>query len=329
MPVISADIFQLGAVKLVAGAVPSNPALQLARVTGESIVFTPSTTISAELDPSGQVKDSILTGAASTGSIDGELSRHPLFDLFLEAVMRSTFGAATPQEGDGVLPTPGFSTPTANELLVGSTLPLFMLEKRFRDAAGTGYLYHRFDKTAITTLSLSVSANEPITYSFGVSGGVMTLGTAILTGETYVSAGSRPVFTAPEVTELLIDGVPYCFSSFTIDLNANVRGIDCIGTLGFREQVLGRFEASISGTAYFQSNDILQDLIDQTRFSVTTTLTDGVGNSYKFDFPVCKFTAVPVNASGTNTDVVANLSITPIYTPEWNYTVKVTRVQAA
>lgn len=329
MPVISADIFRLALVKLTGSplAVPATPPFKLARVTGESLTFVPQTTVSNELDPSGQVKDSILTGATSSGSVDFELTRHDAFLEYLEGVFRNTFG--TGQKGDGATPTPTFSAVTANELIPGQVLMEWLIEKRFTDPTGA-FLYHRFNKCAFESLSLQVSSNEPITGSVNVNGTTLDLDNAIITGATYADAGNNPVFTAPEVTMISVAAVPYtmCFNSLSLDFNSNIRAIDCIGTLGTKEHALGRFEATISGTAYFQSNDLLQALVDQDKFAVQVTLTDQLGNAYTFDYPVCKLTAVPVNASGTNQDVVANVTIQAIYDSSWGYTCKVTRVLA-
>jgi hypothetical protein len=277
------------------------------------------------LDPSGQVKDSILTGATTSGNIEFELTRHPFFITGLESVFRNTFGVGT--KGDGIDP-PTFGAVTADELVVGSVLKLFAIEKRFTDTSTSTNYYHMIRLCAFDTLSISIAPNQPITGSFGISGGPMALPVAEETGATYPSAGSYPVFTAPEVTMISLGAVPQtlCFNSLTLDFASNVRGIECIGTLGFREQTLGRFEASLTGAAYFVSNDILEALIDQDKFAVQVTMEDQDGNEYTFDYPVCKMTAGAVNAAGTGQDVIANVTIQALYDPNWGYTCKVTRV---
>lgn len=330
MSVISADIFRLSAVKMTGTppVVPATPAMVVARITGESLNFQPSTTQSNELDPSGQLRDSILTGATTTGSVDMELTKHPFFENWLQSVFRNLW--ATGLQGDGTAPY----TPVAvgaNELIVGSLLDLYYIEKRFTssDAVPLNY-YHRVSLSAIDSLSISVAPNAPITASFGVSAGPLALSETALVGATFADPGTNPVFTAPEVVGIEIGAVPMtlCFSSLNLNFNSNVRGIECIGTLGFREQALGRFEATLEGSAYFVSNDLLQDLIDQSVFPVTVTLADSLGNQYEFFYPRCKMTAGSANASGTGQDVVANVSIQALYDPLWNFTARVTRVLA-
>lgn len=331
MSVISSDVFQLGVVKLTGGpppVIPATPAFILARLSGESINFQPTTSISPELDASGQVRDSILTGARSTGSVELPLSRHPYFDDALAAVLRSAWGTGT--KGDGSGPPPVTSAVTADELIVGNTLSLYCVEKRFSNPAG-GFIYHRFNDSAVASMSLSISPGKEIGVSVAYSGGTMDPVEAMIAGSTYPDPGTRPLFTAPEVSEVTIAGVTnaLCFSDLGMEFNSNVRGIECIGTLGFKEQVLGRFEATIRGSAYFASNDLLDYLINQAVFPVTLTLEDPTANKYTFFYPRCRMTAGGANAGGTNQDVVSSIAMQALYDPTYLYTVKVTRVRVA
>lgn len=328
MTVISSDVFQLGAVKLVAGAVPATPTLKLARLSAESINFQPTTATSAELDASGQARDSVLTGARSTGAVELPVSRHDFFEDMLASVMRSAWGTGT--KGDGSGPPPVTSAVGANELIVGSTMDLYMLEKRWPNPAG-GYLYHRFNSSAVASMSVNITPGREISSSVQFSGGVMDLATAAIAGVTYPDPGVKPVFTAPEVSEITIAGSTnaLCFSDLTMELNSNVRGIECIGTLGFKEQVLGRFEATLRGSVYFVSNDLLTYLVNQTSFPATVKMEDSLGNAYEFFFPRCKMTTGGANASGTGQDTVSNVTIQALYDPTYLTTVLVTRTLVA
>lgn len=329
MTVISSDVFQLGAVKLVAGAVPATPTLKLARLSAESINFQPTTATSAELDASGQARDSVLTGARSTGAVELPVSRHDFFEDMLASVMRSGWGVGT--RGDGSGPPPAVTPAVgADELIVGSTLDLYMLEKRWPNPLG-GYLYHRFNSSAVASMSMNITPGREISASVQYSGGVMDLSAAVIGGATYPDPGVKPVFTAPEVSEITVAGVTntLCFSDLTMELNSNVRGIECIGTLGFKEQVLGRFEATLRGTVYFVSNDLLTYLVNQTTFPATVKMEDALGNAYEFFFPRCKMTTGGANASGTGQDTVSNVTIQALYDPSYLTTVMVTRTHVA
>jgi hypothetical protein len=282
----------------------------LARLSSESLNFQPTTIVSPELDPSGQVRDSILTGARTTGSIELPVSRHAYFDDALAAVMRGAW--------------------STNVLDVGSTMALYTLEKRFVNPAG-GYIYHRINDAAASSMSISISPGREITASVAYSGGTMDFVEAAISGATYPDPGTRPLFASPEVSEITIAGSTnaLCFSDLAMEFNSNVRGIECIGTLGFKEQVLGRFEATIRGTAYFVSNDLLDYLVNQNVFAATVTIDDTEGNKYEFDFPRCRMTSGSAVAGGTNQDVVSNISIQALYDPVTSTTVRITRTQVA
>jgi Phage tail tube protein len=217
-----------------------------------------------------------------------------------------------------------------NVLKVGTTLALYCLEKRFVNPAG-GYIYHRINDAAVASASISISPGREITASVAYSGGTMDFVEAIIAGATYPDPGTRPLFASPEVSEITIAGATnaLCFSDLAMEFNSNVRGIECIGTLGFKEQVIGRFEATIRGTAYFVSNDLLDYLVNQNVFAATITLDDPEGNKYEFEFPRCRMTSGGAVAGGTNQDVVSNIAIQALYDPVTQTTVTITRTQVA
>lgn len=311
MTVISSDVFQLGAIRNTGTppVTPATPAYMLARLSSESLNFQPTTIVSPELDPSGQVRDSILTGARTTGAVELPVSRHPYFDDALAAALRSDWAT--------------------NVLKVGSVMHLYTLEKRFVNPAG-GYLYHRINDAAVSNMSISIAPGREVSASVNYSGGTMEFVESMIAGSTYPDPGTRPLFASPEVSEITVAGFTnaLCFSDLAMEFNSNVRGIECIGTLGFKEQVLGRFEATLRGTAYLASNDLLDYLVNQNVFAATVAIDDSQGNKYEFAFPRCRMTSGSALASGTNQDVVNNMSIQAMYDPATATTVTITRTQA-
>lgn len=302
---------------------PVPPVFQLARVTSENIALAPQVRASNELDPSGQVRDSILTGATTTGDVNFEVSHNPWLEEMFSAVMRNDWGVGN-YDGVALLP---------DQLIVGQLLKFYAVEKRFA-LPGDVFTYHRFHHDAIAQMAITIAPGNPITGSLNVSGGPMDdPADAEIAGATYDSAGSEPVMTAPLVTELTIDAGTVsarCLSEFKIDLNSNVRGIQCIGSLGEREKVLGRFEATLSGNVYFASDDLLQHLLDQDTFPVTVKVTDSEGEFYSLTFPKCKVTAAPVTAGGgTNSDVVVALAMSALFDEAKGSTLLLERSSAA
>jgi len=314
MPTVPADLLQLAFGKE-AGTpptLPATPVLLLARVTSENIALTPQVQNSAELDPSGQVRDSILTGASTTGDVNFEVSNNPWLEEMLAAVLRNDWGVGM---YNAIAVTP-------DELVPAGLLNFYTVEKRWTMPGGPPAIhdYHRFRNCAVAQMAITIAPGAPINGSLTVSGGMMDEvlpDPNPIAGATYTSGGDEPVMTAPLVTELTIDAGTVsarCLSEFVINMNSNVRGIQCIGTLGEREKVLGRLEINMTGTVYFASDDLLVHLLEQDTFPVSVTITDSEGASYEFEFPRCKVTAAPVTAGGgTNSDVTVALAMTALF----------------
>ncbi len=308
---VSADTVRLAIVKETGNPpnTPVSPAFIVARMTSESVAFTPETALSAELDPSGQVRDSILVGGASAGDVSFEVSDHAAFEEYLSAV----FGN-------------GWST---NTLTPATNLFLYTIEKTFQGVPAAGSKsYHRFLHSAFSSLTLNITPGAPINGTASISGGVLDLDTAILVGATYPDPGSAPVLVPSDVI-IAMDAwaATSCFGTLTMTFNDNVRGIQCIGTLGTKEQVRGRFECAITADVYYSNDEPLQALIDQSEFPVTVTMDDAAGvDKYAFYFPRCKMTAAPVVAGGTGQDVIASLAMNALYDSVLGYTCRVIRI---
>ena len=306
----SADSVRLAIVREtgVPPVTPATPVFIVTRMTGESLAFTPETTLSAELDPSGQVRDSILTGGASAGDVQFEVSNHAAFEEYLAAVFGNEWAL--------------------NVLVPDTNLFLYTVEKTFQDIPAAGSdSYHRFGHSAFANLSVAITPGAPITGAATISGGEMTLATAIIAGATYPDPGTEAVLVPSDVT-IAMDAwaATSCFGTLTMTFNDNVRGIQCIGTLGTKEQVRGRFEVAISAEVYYSNDAPIQALLDQDEFPVTVTIDDAAGvPAYTFEFPRCKLTAAPVVAGGTNTDVIAGLEMNALYDSVLGYTCQVTR----
>jgi hypothetical protein len=287
---------------------PATPIFTVARLTGEAVAFTPTVTTSAEFDASGNIRDSILTGGESTGDLSLEISDHAAFEEYLEAVLGASFVADVLKNGPGQ--------------------KFYLLEKMFPDIPTAGAdSYHRFDKTSFSTLTISIAPGTPITGSVGTMGGPMALDTAIITGATYPDPGTDPVLVPQDVV-VSVGGVAAtsCFGSIEMSFDTNSRAIQCIGTLGTKETVRGRLNATISATLYYASDAPQQALIDQSEFPISVQLNDAAGAlEYLFEFPRCKMTAAPANAAGTDTDVTVALEAQALYDATAACTVIVTR----
>lgn len=329
MSTTSSDLSRLAFGRLnSADNLPGNPEMLVARFTSEGLQFQPNTVTSPEIDPSGQVRDSILTGASSTGNVEFPLVRSDWFHEMLSAAFRSDWGV-------GVLGYPDPSNPgrflqrnlADNELIPGKLVKLYDVEKRFETPDQPSY--QRYRQAGVNSLNLSVSPNQILTGSVSLIAGDIVLDDPIA-GASYPDPGEYTPLTAPNVTQVSVGAMTAsaCFSSLSMMFGSNMRAIDCIGSYSAREKAIGRFEPTIEGTTYFVSNDIIRALKEQDAFPVEIELGDGDGNRYNFFYPRCKFTNATSANPGTNQDVMQPVSIRALYSPQYQFSCKVTRTLA-
>lgn len=295
----SADLVQVAIVPEVTyGTTPANPVFQKVRITGEGIAFAPTTTKSGEMNPFRQVTDSILTGGQVSGDLDFELAHELWFEELLEGALCNDWNSDT--------------------LKIGLSLKSYTIEKKIPVPGGTTQ-YHRFTGCCVNQFSIDIKPNAPITGKFSFVGKAPAIDTAIISGATYTEPALTAVMTAPRVVGIEIGGVSAiskCFNNLTFTLNNNNRAIECIGTLGPRETVLGRAEIQTQFSVLFNDSDLLSLLIDQTETSLEfrTEDTENAGGSptnhnyYIWTLPRVKLTANPIVAGGTNQDVVNNVT---------------------
>jgi hypothetical protein len=177
------------------------------------------------------------------------------------------------------------------------------------------FFYQRFKGVTYSSMTLDVAPNQPVTGSFGLIGGTPELDVVPIAGATYVAAGNNPVFTAPDVSKLQLGTLTagtHCFTSLTISIDSQNRGIACLGTQGEREVVAGTLRVEVNGSVYFSDQDILEKLLDDQKIGDgTIALTDGSGNYYRFDFYGLKPTAAQVSAGGQGQDLIVPITLQP------------------
>lgn len=303
----SADLVQIAIVpETVYGTTPSTPPFKIIRTTGEGLAFVPTTTISNEMNPRRQVTDSILTGGQSTGDINFELAYEEWFEDLMESAMAAEWSAGA----------------EVDSLKIGLLLKSFTIEKKIPVPGGTTQ-YHRFTGCVVNSFTLNIRPNQPITATFSMIGKAVEVSEAEISGATYEDPVLNPVMVAPRVVDIEVGGVAAvnkCFNNLQLTLNNNNRVIECIGTLGPRETVLGRAEVSAQFAVLFNDSDLLQVLIDQSETSLKFSMVDTAGsgspnpeNKYIVNLPRVKFTANPVVAGGTNQDVVHAVTAQALY----------------
>lgn len=292
------------------GVIPANPAFLELPIVSESLATNANTTTSNTLNPDRQLVDSILTGLDVSGNLEIEVARTPALDAMFESALSEAWDKIT--------------VPGDWELSVGSTMKSFTVMKRWPDPAGTvgvDYLYHIYTGCVVNSMTMTMSAGSEVTGSIAMVGkeADADTSTTLPVGATLTSPSKFNVLRAPEVQNILLDNVANtlataigssCVTDITLTLNANVRGVQCLGTLGNKESVLGRFESTAAITIFFNSNDVMEEFLAQGIVDVAFEIGDTAGDDhYAFLIPRGKISANTVVAGGTGTDVVNSLTV--------------------
>jgi hypothetical protein len=293
---VLADLFRLAFVReTTPGVTPATPAYLVARITSEGLNYNPTTQLSNELNPDRQVTDVIVSGGSSGGDVSYEISRNPWFEEMMSAVLGNDW--------DETL---------ADRLEVGPLLKTYTIEKRFTiDGGIPEYDYHRIIEAAVDAMTLTFTPGGPNTGSVTILGGTYSRQDTEIVGSTYGDPGQKPVMIGSEVfpikiTIASVDYTGWCLSALTVNFKNNARAIECLGTVGAAEVVLGRFEAEVTAQIYVQSatKELMDAFLLGQEIAFEFTTADSLGNSYLFQFPRIRVASAQQVAGGTNTDVV-------------------------
>lgn len=238
-----------------------------------------------------------------------------------------------------VLPQPASSEAVAAGTIDGSALRNGVLEqsftmvKRFNDA--TPVTTQVFTGMRVTGFNFDLSTASLITGAFNFLGSRAEWDTdPAFAGETSNSLPYTPVMNA--VTNLVDvdqDGTNLCatgaLSNLTFELDNQHREQKAICTFGSRGIIAGQLLINFSGSQYFVNSTEAQKFKSGTPFSFSFTLQDNLGNQYNIYTPKNKYESFEVNASGLDTDVMAETSFTALYDEATNTAIVISRIPAS
>lgn len=144
-------------------------------------------------------------------------------------------------------------------------------------------------------------------------------------GTTNASGILYPLSASANVGELTNSAgaeIGGALSSFTIDINNNLRERPVVGSEF--SYGLGDGEAGISGnfTAYFDGQDLYNAFINHTEISLSLPIISNDNKVFNIDLPRILVANAPVNVSGINTDVIQTFDYTALRDATKNYTIQ-------
>ena len=291
------------------GTTPASGAWETLRFTGESLALNVDTANSAEIRADRNVEDIIRTGENVSGDINFELS-HGSYDSLLEGLMMSTF--------------------SSNELVNGTTLTSFSIEKKFEQLTK----YHTFKGCRVSSMNLSVNAGEIVTGSFSFMGKDLTADTSSASTGTPSAATTTAAYNAINNVTVLNEGgnaLADKVTSLSLTIDNNLRQNVAIGSSAPSQIGLGQFLVTGTMTVYFSSSAIFDKFVAGTDSALAFTLSDlgGSAKTINFNMPKIEYTSATVLAGGVNSDVMAEVGFTAKYQSADNSgidgTLKITR----
>lgn len=291
------------------GVVPTNPVFLEMPVVSETLATNPNTTQSNTLNPDRQLVDNILTGLDISGNLEIEVARTEALDLLMESVFASEMD---------ITGAPAWT------LSVEAIRKSFTILKRWPEpggVAGVDYLYHIYQGCIVNSMAMTMNAGSEVTGSIGIIGKEVDADTLTVmpVGATFPAITKFNVLRAPEVQQIELDNVAgtlalaigdACVTDLVLTMNANARGIQCLGTLGNKDTVLGRFDSTLAMTIFFNSNDVMEEFLNQGIVDAKFTIGDDTADEhYAFIIPRAKISTETVVAGGTGTDVVNAITV--------------------
>ena len=142
------------------GTTPGSPAMENLRLLSESVTSTNNNIDSGELDPARGLTDTIKAGAEIGGSVEA----YCVYDSAYIEVINSIIGQTV------TWPSAGART-SVPQAFVKET---FTYERTIDNILGR-QSYARYKGLSFSSVNFSFAPNDPLTMSFGVMGGEMTL----------------------------------------------------------------------------------------------------------------------------------------------------------
>lgn len=249
------------------GVTPTTGAWDTIRFTSNTLSPTVNTQVSDEIGAGRISQGSVATSADIQGDIVGELS-FGTFDKLLAAAFYNNW--------------------VNNVLTVGDIRQTFTVAKGFTDIG----VYALLKGMHVSVFALDVPSDGKITSTFTL------MGLDYSDGETAPAGTINPPTTTPfmsnlSVGTLLLDGQNMegaaCVSALTISLDNTLQAQRCIGTTKLGPGALIATEAAITGTitlAFAKASWLIwKNTFTRLPISLSFPITDGLGNSYLFDFP--------------------------------------------
>jgi Phage tail tube protein len=286
MTVADGSQTRLGTVtETVINTIPTTPIFQTMRYLNSDVRLTKQTDTPNEIRADRNVGSIVDVGRSVAGTIR-TLYSYGTYHTWLEYLLCNTWATNAIKNG----------------VLHQAATTEFFFEQGAVDT------FVRYRGTRWNTLDLTLRPRQSVTADWGIMGtGSPTPTAAIIAGATYLPPTTTEVLNAGlNVAALDFTGIvtPPKIQALTLRITNNIYPIDVVGQYEVYAHGLGRFEATGSITALFESMDTYSAILDHRDVTIGFMLTDAAGNSELWTLGTCKLNDGGPTVPGNNAPVV-------------------------
>lgn len=287
---------------------------------------------SAQLNIAGVAGDITATAAASsnlTSTTSGKFTNVVVGQWIrlsgFTATANNTFYKVTAKPNNQtltVVPQPASTeTPAGTAAKVdgsyirnGVTEQSWTLTKIFNDA--TVATRHNFTGMRVGGMSMDLSTGAILTGSFNFMGKGSSWSESAFAGESQVAASTTEVMNSvTDVFDIQQNGTAFAAGSIMqlgLEIDNQHREQKGIGVLGNAGVAAGQLMVNATAQQYFESKAQADLFSAATSFSFSFRVTGRDGYTYIFTMPKCKYESFVANASGLDSDVMADTQFTAL-----------------
>jgi hypothetical protein len=279
---------------------------------------------------------------ASTGALftNAQVGQWIQVDGFTNASLNTFYQVASKPSAVKLIlsPVPATTEAAGNTIEVtgsyirnGTTRKSFIIQRAHQDLSPAQYF--GFTGMVPASMNVNLEANSIFAGDLSFIGKAATAATSSVTSGSVNAAGSTDVMNAVSNmasirlndTELNTGAL---VRSLGFSFNNNLRGKDCIAYLGHSDIRAGRLEISGSMNLYFNDTTYYTMFLNSTAIQVDFRVADAAGNTYIFTWPKVKFQSDQINATGTNTDVMEQMTWQALKHATYNCMMQIDRFTA-
>ena len=189
----------------------------------------------------------------------------------------------------------------------------FVFEKAFNDIS----VFEKFAGMRLGKFTVDATAKQIATVNWEFMGTSVEVGDTSFVSSLVPPTSSEVVNATSDMGCVQINGAvsdtPIQKISLSIDNKLREQDAVCSKyTVGIG---YGQQEVTGSATLYFKDRSMLDTFLNHTDISISFGFRDSTGRALRFTVPSAKVTSNPVNASGTDTDIMQEIDFTAKLNP--------------